>query len=167
MSDHAQLAGVETRVQARCSWCTTSLAAGATRCPSCGASVVDPSLSPPDAVPAAATPVAPTQPRSKLVEWWKDEPVNKDGTPVRRPLPSFAEVEQRRLQTFIAIGGAILFCAVLGWLLGPLLSGLVESITGSPVEDTNDLRPTGLFIGVLVGSMLGAIGGMVIWSGSR
>jgi hypothetical protein len=112
-------------------------------------------------------PVAPTRPPSKLVEWWKDEPVDARGRPGRRPDQSFAEVERRRLQTIVAISVAILFCAILGWLLGPLLSGPVENITGTPVEDTGDLRPTGLFIGVLVGSMLGSIGGMVIWSGNR
>jgi hypothetical protein len=129
--------------------------------------MTDPTVNPTDVVPAAAVPVAPAQPASKLVEWWKDEPVGDDGTPARRSLPSFAEVEQRRMQTFVAIGVAILFCAVFGWLLGPLLSGPVENITGTPVEDTGDLRPTGLFIGVLAGSMLGSIGGMVIWSGKR
>ena len=113
-----------------------------------------------------ASPVLETEPTNQkpieLVEWWRED--EAAGTPARVQM-SFADAEQRRQQTLVFIAIAVLGCAVAGWLAGPLLAGAMESLTGTPVEDTGDLRPTGGFLGIMVGFMVGAAGGWMIWSG--
>ena len=171
MSDEPERAGAaiatdQPTSQPRCQWCTNPLPEGATTCANCGSSATDPTMSLPDAEPAVeAQPEAPTLPQDELAEWWNEEVVDADGRPIPKPQASYDEVEQRRMQTLKIIGGALLVCAVRGWLLGPALSGPLESLTGTPVEDSGELRSTGLFLGVLAGLFVGAISGMAIWSG--
>lgn len=164
-AETARASRLPSGTEERCVWCTAVLSEGATVCPSCGASVTDPALTLPDADPPVAEPAA-VQPSAEPVVPPPDLPAEAEEQPTR-PGMSYDELEQRRLETWIWIGIALIVCAVLGWLLGPLLSGPVESMTGVPVEDTDDLRPTGLFIGVLFGFLFGGIAGMVTWANSK
>ena len=144
----------------RCQWCSVTLSPGITICPTCGsAGIADPLMTVPDAEPAPE-PVSP-QP-IELVEWWRED--EADGKPARVQM-SFVEAERRRQQTIVFIAVAVLACAITGWLAGPLLAGAMESLTGTPVENTSDLRPTGGFLGTMIGFMVGAAGGWLIWSG--
>jgi hypothetical protein len=148
-----------------CQWCMQDLPAGQTVCPSCGSpGVPDPRLAAvvTTADPTLAAPVGADLVRPELVEWWRDdEGVDADGTPKL----TAADVEERRTQTFIAIGVAVAVCISLGWLSGPLLAPLIERLTGSKVEHPSDLRGAGAFLGTLVGMFIGATGGWIIWSG--
>jgi hypothetical protein len=63
---------------------------------------------------------------------------------------------------YIAIGTAVA-AVVIGILAAPLLAPLLENITGSPVEDTNDLRPLGGVLGLIFGLFIATIG---VWIGS-
>lgn len=151
----------------RCQWCSVPLDPGVTVCPRCGsAGVPDPvATAQAQALTAAASaPIATVDDTSpaELKEWWKDEIA--ESTSARRQL-TYEEVERRRNQTLLFIAGAVIVCALFGWLAGPLLRPAFENLTGTPVEDTGDLRPTGLFIGVLFGFLVGATGGWIIQSG--
>lgn len=149
-----------------CQWCSVTLPAGQTVCPKCGSpGIPDPRLGeapPPAAALPEATPARPVE----LVEWWREDEEAADGEqPRSRALPSYEEVERRRMMTLVFIGLSVVFCAVLGYLLGPVLAGPMEALTGTPVENTAELRPTGAFIGLLAGFMVGATGGWIVWSG--
>jgi len=98
----------------------------------------------------------------ELVEWWREDAASGSTT---RAQMTFEDAEQRRHQSLIFIAVAVIGCAIAGWLAGPLLAGALESLTGTPVADTSDLRPTGGFLGILTGFMVGAAGGWLIWSG--
>ena len=77
----------------------------------------------------------------------------------------FEEVERRRMQSIVFMGGAVVVCAMLGWLIGPsLLVGPFEGLTGTEVEDLSDLRGMGTIGGLVIGMFIGATGGWVIWS---
>ena len=162
----------------RCQWCSVPLQPGVTTCPTCGSpGIPDPRLSVTDldepashtanpiGIPAVGNAVINDEQR--LVEWWKHETLNAD--PLDEPatkLPSFEEIEQRRMQSMLFIGGAVLVCAFLGWLIGPsLLVGPFEGLTGTTVEDPSDLRGMGTIGGILAGLFIGATGGWVVWSG--
>ena len=153
----------------RCQWCSVPLDPGVTVCPRCGsAGVPDPvataqaqALAEAEAARRAPASPAEDAPPAELKEWWKDEIA--EATSSRRQL-TYDEVERRRNQTLLFIAGAVIVCAFLGWLAGPLLRPAMENLTGTPVEDTGDLRPTGLFLGVLFGFLVGATGGWVIQS---
>jgi hypothetical protein len=128
-------------------------------CPTCGsAGIPDPTMVVPDEEPE---PEPVVQQQVELVEWWRED--EEPGKPTRQQL-SVADTEARRQQSIIFIVAAVLVCAVAGWLAGPLLAGAMESLTGTPVENTGDLRPTGGFIGVMLGFMVGAFGGWMIWA---
>jgi hypothetical protein len=152
----------------RCQWCNTALPAGATLCPSCGsAGVADPRLTSAADLPAGLIEAAPEQaPRAdaaELVEWWRDDDDLADDA-VATPKMTLAELEARRMRTFIAIGVAVVVCIALGWLAGPLLAPAMERLTGTTVEHPSDLRGAGTFLGALVGMFVGAVGGWIIWS---
>jgi hypothetical protein len=163
----ADQAGEPTAVSLRCQWCMTAIPSGVTTCPTCGSSAIpDPRMVVPGAEPVteqAIPVVADPGPAGEPTEWWREE--DQDGVFSTRRQPTFEEVEQRRTQTLLFIGGSIVVCVVIGWLLGPLLAPALESLTGTPVEDPNDLRPTGMFFGLLAGFFVGALAGLVIWSG--
>ncbi len=69
------------------------------------------------------------------------------------------------MQSLVFMGGAVVVCAMLGWLIGPsLLVGPFEGLTGTEVEDLSDLRGMGTIGGLVIGMFIGATGGWVIWS---
>ena len=96
---------------------------------------------------------------------WLELPDESDSPFLRSPKASYLESEDRQLQTYGIIIAAVVACVALGWLAGPLLAGPMESLTGTPVENTADLRPTGGFLGLLAGFLIGATGGWAMWSG--
>lgn len=154
----------------RCQWCSVPLNPGVTTCPTCGSpGVPDPRFDVPEREPepdpfASATGLLVEQP--VIAPWREDEPMLVDEPVVAsRKLISPHEAENRQAQTVKTIAIAVVVCVLLGWLAGPLLSAPFESLTGTPVEDTGDLRPLGAFIGLLGGLLVGGLGGVVIWSG--
>jgi uncharacterized membrane protein AbrB (regulator of aidB expression) len=115
----------------------------------------------PDPLAEAVVERGATGDQSELIEWWHGDEQKGD---TREPL-SFEEVEQRRMLTLAFIGIAVVFCASLGWIIGPaMLDGPIESLTGTPVEEPSDLRGLGTFVGLIAGMFIGASGGWVIWS---
>jgi len=118
----------------------------------------------PIGVPAAEAVIAPDE--QQLVEWWKHETLNVEPLDEpATPLPSFEDIEQRRMQSMIFIGSAVIVCALLGWLIGPsLLIGPFEGLTGTTVENPSDLRGMGTIGGILAGLFIGSAGGWVIWA---
>jgi hypothetical protein len=157
----------------RCQWCSVPLAAGVTICPTCGsAGVADPQMSvagltdlddleqaawsAPVTVEHESSPIA----AGELVEWWNDG----ESVAASAGLDLMA-VERRRTQSLIFIGGSVILCALLGWLIGPsLLVGPFERVTGTNVEHLSDLRTMGTIGGFIMGMFIGACGGWVIWA---
>jgi len=145
-----------------CQWCSVSLPAGETRCPTCGSpGVPDPSLHAagieilePEVAPE------PVQTKEELPEWWLDEDEVKHQQ--QRAAVSTGAGEDRMLKTAAVLIGTAAVFTLLGWLIGPLfLSPLMERITGTPVERAADLRPMGGIIGLLTGLFLGASYGWI------
>jgi hypothetical protein len=153
----------------RCQWCSVALPAGSMTCPRCGShGVPDPNLDPAEAMPDLfePAPIA-AKPAEELVEWWRDgdaEAEQAEEAP-RKALPSSDDVERRQFLTIATMIAAAVLCTLLGWLLGPQLTGAMESVTGTPVEDPSSLRGLGAFVGLLVGLFAGATGGWIIGSG--
>ena len=140
----------------RCQWCSVSLPVGTTVCLTCNSpGVPDPALTVPGIEILEPTPAVETaKPPGELDEWWlDDQPASQPGT---RPRSSAALDEDRLLKTAAILIGTAAICAFAGWLAGPLLAPAMESITGSPVQDTGDLRPMGSILGFLSGLFLGA-----------
>lgn len=145
-----------------CQWCSVSLPAGETRCPTCGSpGIPDPNLHAagieilePEIAPE------PVQTKEDLPEWWLDEDEVKHQQ--QRAAVSSSAVEDRMLRTAAVLIGTAAVFTFLGWLIGPLfLSPLMERITGTPVERAADLRPMGGIIGLLTGLFLGASYGWI------
>lgn len=146
----------------RCQWCSVPLDAGVTTCPTCGSpGIPDPRLDPPAAAETPARDANAAAQPTELVEWWREE--DEEATRSRKPLLSPDDADQRRMMTLAFIGSATVICVAAGWLAGPLLAGVMENMTGMPVENTSDLRPTGAFLGLLAGFFVGALGGWMIW----
>lgn len=99
------------------------------------------------------------KPPEELDEWWLDD--QSASQPAVRKQPSAALDEDRLLKTAAILIGTAAICAFIGWLAGPLLAPVMENITGSPVRDTNDLRPMGSIFGFLSGLFLGACIGWI------
>jgi hypothetical protein len=180
MSDHrspSPAANLTSEAQSlRCQWCSVPLAAGVTTCPTCGsAGVADPQMSVAgltelDELEQAtwstpgpvedeheSSPIA----AAELVEWWNDGESVGAGVGTL----DFMAVERRRTQSLMFIGGSVLVCALLGWLIGPsLLVGPFEGVTGTNVEHLSDLRTMGTVGGFIIGMFIGACGGWVIWA---
>ncbi|HUG14478.1 MAG TPA: hypothetical protein VMM78_05595 [Thermomicrobiales bacterium] len=158
------------REMLRCQWCSVPLKPGVTLCPTCGSpGVPDPVFSTPEPEPAPAVDalsVTVFDETSVIAPWRDDESLVVDApvTGSRKQL-TVQEAENRQMQTIKLAVIAVLVCGFLGWLAGPLLAGVIESFTGTPVEDSGDLRPMGGFFGMLTGLLVGGIGGVVIWSG--
>lgn len=160
----------------RCQWCSVPLAASRTICPTCGSpGIPDPRMSVPGPTePEASRPGQPanagmaggaTREGSEPPEWWRDEAIAGGAADVPLTTMSFEDVERRKMQSLTFIGGAVLVCALLGWLIGPsLLVGPFERVTGANVEDLSDLRGMGAMGGMIAGMFIGATGGWVIWS---
>ena len=101
----------------------------------------------------------------ELSEWWNDE--TPDGAASATPVGAvdFEEIERRRMQSIVFMGGSIFVFALLGWLIGPsLLVGPFEGLTGTTVEDPSDLRGMGTMGGLVAGMFVGATGSWVLWS---
>jgi hypothetical protein len=155
----------------RCQWCSVPLAAGITRCPSCGsAGVPDPRLSPtsdnpPLPAPLAAAPTVDAYAPLTVeqVDALAPPPLDQQPSVDRKQL-TWEEAERRQFRTIAIAAAAILVCTFLGWLSGPLLSGVVENFTGTPVENPSDLRTMGALIGLLSGFAVGGVAGTVIWA---
>ena len=156
----------------RCQWCSQTLPAGVTDCPTCGSlGAPDPRLNMPGEGPTPALDASSAVMASNaqvalgegaaLPEWWLDD---DDAGASHKPTMTLADVEQRRARALVTIGAAVVLCVALGWLLGPQLAGGFERLTGSPVENPDDLRGTGAFLGMLTGMFVGATGGWLIWS---
>ncbi len=103
-------------------------------------------------------------PSSILVESGQRDDETADTSP-STSRTSYLDVEDRQLQTYGVIIASVVFCVAVGWLAGPLLAGPMESLTGTPIENTSDLRPTGGVLGLLAGFFIGATCGWIIWSG--
>lgn len=100
-----------------------------------------------------------TNPPEELDEWWLDD--ESAAQPAARAQSSVALDEDRLLKTAGILIGTAVICAFVGWLAGPLLAPAMESVTGSPVQDTGDLRPMGSIFGFLSGLFLGACIGWI------
>jgi hypothetical protein len=146
---------------ARCQWCNAPLPAGTARCASCGALCATDDALKTHAVEPAIAP-EPEAARADLVEWWREDDT-ADGPPA--PRLTLADVERRRMQTFVAIGVGVVVCTVFGWLAGPLLAPALERLTGATIEHPSDLRGMGALLGFIAGMFCGATGGWIIWSG--
>lgn len=162
----------------RCQWCSVPLATGVTICPTCGSpGIPDPRLT----APGLTDTIEPTPAQNPDTGTRADATsANTTGNPpllwpedispsevAEAPLNSidFDAVERRRMLSMLFIGGGVLFCALLGWLIGPtLLQGPFESLTGSPVENPDDLRTMGTISGLMIGMCIGATAGWVVWS---
>lgn len=147
----------------RCQWCSVTLRQGTVICPTCGSTgVPDPALR----VSGTETSGSEGTTPSTSVEIEPDSLQHESGdasSPMSRV--SYLDVEDRQLQTYGVIVVSVVVFVAIGWLAGPLLAGPMESLTGAPVDNTDDLRPTGSFLGLLTGFLVGATGGWIIWSG--
>lgn len=145
-----------------CQWCSVQLPEGKAICPTCGSpGVPDPALSAPGVeILEPEIKPEPVQPKEELDEWWLADDVQATAA---RPATGGDLFEDRLLKTVGILAGAGAVCAFIGWLLGPIfLAPLMESITGSPVENINDLRPMGTVMGLLTGLFFGAGIGWVV-----
>lgn len=141
----------------RCQWCSVALPAGETVCPTCNSpGVPDPNLTAPGIeILEPATSAEPVKLPEELDEWWLED--EAAGRPVPKAQSSVAVDEDRLIKTVAILIGTAVACAFVGWLAGPpLLAPVMENITGSPVEDMNDLRPMGSIFGFVSGIFLGA-----------
>lgn len=141
----------------RCQWCSVQLPAGTTICPTCGSpGIPDQDVPLPEAEPETISGVDVEQkPEEELVEFWNDEPA---GSTTSSRQSTAAEPEDQ-LVIFLGLAGAVVFCVVVGVLLAPpLLTPVMENITGTPVENPGDLRPVGGVVGFLVGLFIATIG---------
>jgi hypothetical protein len=149
----------------RCQWCIEALPAGTSRCPSCGSNAIpDPVLSEdlPASVEAVVLEADPPAAQGELREWWRDDEAEE---PDRKPRITPDEAERRTVVTITSLVGAAVFCIFIGWLIGPrFLEPLMENITGAPIDNPDDLRGLGAFIGLLGGLFIGATGGWIIWA---
>lgn len=144
-----------------CQWCSVRLPEGKAICPTCGsAGIPDLSLSVPGTeLFEPPMTVEPQQPRETLDEWWLED----DGGAAAIQQPRRTELfEDRLFKTVGILAACAVVCAFIGWLAGPpFLAPLMENITGTPVEDTSDLRPMGTILGLLTGLFFGAALGWV------
>jgi hypothetical protein len=117
--------------------------------------------------PPADTPTAVDAPggTAEIPAWLRDDAISQELAEAPLTTMSFEDVERRRMQSLMFLGGAVVVCAALGWLIGPsLLVGTFENLTGTTVEDLSDLRGMGTMGGLIVGMFVGAAGGWAIWS---
>jgi hypothetical protein len=152
----------------RCQWCFVPLAAGTTICPTCGSpGVPDPRFTKPEPEPAVPDLLLEGIDGAPVIAPWRDDDLSvlNDPPTSKRNTMTFQEAENRQMRTIVFAAVSILVCAFIGWLAGPLLAGTIESFTGTPVENTGDLRPMGAFFGLLTGFFIGGLGGVVIWAG--
>lgn len=170
VNDSVGAAHVESAAEPglRCQWCSVPLTSGVTICPTCGSpGVPDPRFTKPEPERDASALLLEGVVDTSVIAPWRDDglPSLDDPSPATRKQLTFQEVESRQLRTIMFAAASVLVCAFLGWLAGPLLSGVIESFTGTPVENTGDLRPMGAFFGLLTGFLISGIGGVVIWAG--
>lgn len=144
-----------------CQWCSVRLPEGKAICPTCGSpGVPDPTLSAPGIeILEPEVKAEPVKPKEELDEWWLADDVQAT---VASPARNGELFEDRLLKTIGILAGTGAVCAFIGWLLGPIfLAPLMESITATPVESQDDLRPMGAIMGLLIGLFFGASYGWV------
>jgi hypothetical protein len=138
-----------------CQWCSVSLPPGETICPTCGSpGVGDDSMVVPDLAEMRVPDTVTVQHKGEdeLVEWWKE-----DGEP--ETYKNSASRNDDPLPVILGIAGTVVVCIILGIVAAPiLLSSLFENSLGVTVENSNDLRPLGGVLGLLMGAFIGAIG---------
>jgi hypothetical protein len=138
-----------------CQWCSVNLPAGETICPTCGSpGVADTSMVVPDLIEAPLQDAVTVQHKddSELVEWWKE-----DAEP--ETYKNSASQNDDPMPVILGLAGTAVVCIVLGILVAPiLLASLFESSLGITVENSNDLRPLGGVLGLLMGAFIGAVG---------
>lgn len=171
----SETAGRNRAAELRCQWCSVALTPGSSVCPTCGSTgVPDPQHEDAERealtafllgedIPVPAKPQA--LPQDVIAPWRDDalaEPVASARVTRRKMSVEEAESRQKRTLVFAAISALV--CIAIGWLAGPLLAGFIESFTGTPVEDTGDLRPMGAMLGMIGGLFIGGVGGIVIWA---
>lgn len=148
----------------RCHWCAVTLQMGVATCPTCGSSgIPDHRMSVPGSDSTDGGDVA-TPARASVDDLSPGDIETSDRPPTTSNV-SYLDIEDRQLQTYGIIIVSVVVCAAIGWLAGPLLAGPMESLTGTPVANTSDLRPTGGFLGMLAAFLVGATSGWIIWSG--
>ncbi len=100
----------------------------------------------PDKIALIATP------ETELEEWWKDD--DEEST-----YRNSATDERDLTPVIIGLLGTVVVCILIGILIAPMaLASVFESSLGVTVENSNDLRPLGGILGLLVGAFIGAIG---------
>ncbi|CAN5559876.1 hypothetical protein BH23CHL2_BH23CHL2_24560 [soil metagenome] len=140
----------------RCQWCMNDLPAGETVCPSCGSPGVDRSTTVPDEEVATAVEHVSIEQMSddELVEWWNDADVEEENT-----YKNSAEGAEDQMPVILGLIGTAIVCVVLGIVVAPIaLASVFENSLGVTVENSNDLRPLGGILGLLIGAFIGAIG---------
>lgn len=140
-----------------CQWCSVSLPAGETICPTCGSpGVADNSMVVPDLTEAPGQDAVDVQHMDDdaLVEWWKE-----DGEGATETYKNSASEAGDPLPMILGLLGTGVICVVLGVLVAPvLLVSWFENSLGVTVENANDLRPLGGVLGLLAAVFIGAIG---------
>ena len=161
MSAHQPAINQTQTGELHCQWCSVTLPAGETRCPTCGSpGIPDPNLHAAGLELLEEPEPAEVKPKAELDEWWLDD--DEVEHQQQRAVMSSSAVEDRMLRTAMILLGTAAVFTFLGWLLGPLfLSPVMESITGTPVENASDLRPMGGILGMIVGLFFGASYGWI------
>lgn len=141
-----------------CQWCSVTLPAGTTTCPTCGSTGVPdksmvisdvPELS--DESPGTALAI-PSNGQVELKEWW-----NEDGE--IEPYRNSAQEQGDMMPVILGLLGTAVVCVLLGVLVAPpLLASAFEKNLGVTVDSTSDLRPLGGVLGLLTGAFISAIG---------
>jgi hypothetical protein len=138
----------------RCQWCMVDLDAGVEVCPTCGSPGINALM----VVPGAAAAIKPDEvalaptPETELKEWWNEG--DEEST-----YRNSAAEERDLTPIIIGLLGTVVVCILIGILVAPMaLASVFESSLGVTVENSNDLRPLGGILGLLVGAFIGAIG---------
>jgi hypothetical protein len=148
----AQERGASATSAYRCQWCMVDLQPGVEVCPTCGSAGIDNSMVVPGSEPTVNHDQS-AAPRTEveLDEWWNDE-----SEPTYR---NSAATTRDQTPVIIGLIGTAVICIAIGVVVAPIvLANAFESSLGVTVENSNDLRPLGGILGLLVGAFIGAIG---------
>ncbi len=154
ISASAEQRNAGSKTSFRCQWCMVDLDAGVEVCPTCGSPGINALM----VVPGATAAINPDKialiatPETELEEWWKDD--DEEST-----YRNSATDERDLTPVIIGLLGTVVVCILIGILIAPMaLASVFESSLGVTVENSNDLRPLGGILGLLVGAFIGAIG---------
>ena len=143
-----------TKASFRCQWCMVDLDADVEVCPTCGSHGIDTSMVVPDSAPAINPDQIAVAPKTEagLDEWWNEG--DEEST-----YRNSAAEDRDQAPIIIGLVGTVVVCILLGVLVAPsLLASTFESSLGVTVENSNDLRPLGGILGLLIGAFIAAIG---------